>query len=443
MEGSINILLLSLLLILSLAQGGLTNPNCAKFYQDNKDSSTLQVIHVDSPCSPLKQQQNAHSLSWVDSVLQMQNKDTNRLQFLASLVAGRSFVPIASGRQILQTPTYIVRAKIGTPPQPLLVALDNSNDFSWFPCGGCVGCSTNVFSYDKSTTFSNVSCERTSCGLVPRKDCDAATCTFNLTYGGSSVGGTLSSETLAFTTDPIPEFLFGCVKKISGSNTPPQGLLALGRGLLSFISQSESLYKSTFSYCLPSYKSPNFSGTLRLGPNGQPQRIKTTPLLRNPRRSSFYYVNLVGVKVGKRIVDIPPSAFAFNSNTGAGTIIDSGTVFTRLVEPAYTAVRNEFRRRMGRNTTVTSLGGFDTCYTVPITIPTITLMFAGMNVTLPQDNFLIKSSSSSTTCLAMAASPADPVNSVVNVIASWQQQNHRILFDVPNSRVGVARETCS
>lgn len=118
-------------------------------------------------------------------------------------------------------------------------------------------------------------------------------------------------------------------------------------------------------------------------------------------------------------------------------------MFTRLVEPAYTAVRNEFRRRMGRNTTVTSLGGFDTCYTVPITIPTITLMFAGMNVTLPQDNFLIKSSSSSTTCLAMAASPADPVNSVLNVIASWQQQNHRILFDVPNSRVGVARETCS
>lgn len=166
MEGSINILSLSLVLILSLAQGGLTNPNCAKFYHDNKDSSTLQVIHVDSPCSPLKQQQNAHSLSWVDSVLQMQNKDTNRLQFLASLVAGKSFVPIASGRQILQTPTYIVKAKIGTPPQPLLVALDNSNDFSWFPCGGCVGCSSNVFSYDKSTTFSNVSCERASCNLV-------------------------------------------------------------------------------------------------------------------------------------------------------------------------------------------------------------------------------------------------------------------------------------
>lgn len=168
MEGSsFNIILsLSLLLILSLAQGGLANPKCAKFHQDNKDTSTLQVLHVNSPCSPLKQQQNEHSTSWVDSVLQMQNKDTNRLQFLASLVAGRSFVPIASGRQILQTPTYIVKAKIGTPPQTLMVALDNSNDLSWFPCGGCVGCSSTVFAYDKSTTFSNVSCQRASCSLV-------------------------------------------------------------------------------------------------------------------------------------------------------------------------------------------------------------------------------------------------------------------------------------
>jgi hypothetical protein len=42
----------------------------------------------------------------------------------------------------------------------------------------------------------------------------------------------------------------------------------------------------------------------------------------------------------------------------------------------------------------------------------------------------------------MAAAP-DNVNSVLNVIASMQQQNHRILFDVPNSRLGVAREQCS
>lgn len=97
---------------------------------------------------------------------------------------------------------------------------------------------------------------------------------------------------------------------------------------------------------------------------------------------------------------------------------------------------------MGKTAAVSSLGGFDTCYSVPITIPTITFMFRGINMTLPQDNFLIHSSSSSITCLAMAASPNN-VNSVLNVIASMQQQNLRVLFDVPNSKLGMAREKCT
>lgn len=117
-------------------------------------------------------------------------------------------------------------------------------------------------------------------------------------------------------------------------------------------------------------------------------------------------------------------------------------MFTRLVASAYTAVRDEFRKRVKPNAAITTLGGFDTCYSVPITAPTVTFMFTGMNVTLPPDNLLIHSTAGSITCLAMAAAP-DNVNSVLNVIANMQQQNHRILYDVPNSRLGVAREPCT
>ncbi|KAI9124911.1 hypothetical protein K1719_004238 [Acacia pycnantha] len=55
-----------------------------------------------------------------------------------------------------------------------------------------------------------------------------------------------------------------------------------------------------------------------------------------------------------------------------------------------------------------------------------------MNVTLPQDNILIHSTAVSITCLAMAAAP-DNVNSVLNVIANMQQQNHHVFYDVPFS----------
>nr|GMC79719.1 aspartyl protease AED3-like [Ipomoea batatas] len=379
------ILLLSLALAVLFTVGQCSGRGNCKV---EEKGSTLQVLHVYSSCSPFRPSGSSSSLSWEESVLQMQTKDEARLEYLSSLVAGKSAVPIASGRQMMQSPTYIVRAKIGTPPQTLLLAMDTSSDAAWIPCTGCAGCPASAhFSPPKSTTFKNVSCGAPQCHLMPKSTCEGGACSFNVTYGVSTIAGNLSQDTVTLATDAVPGYTFGCVRRATGSSMPPQGLLGLGRGPLSLLSQTQSLYKSTFSYCLPSFKSPNFAGSLRLGPTGQPLRIK-------------------------------------------------------LVEPAYAAVRNEFQRRMGKNTTVTSLGGFDTCYTVPVTVPTITFMFQGMNVTLPQDNFLIHSTAGSTTCLAMAAAP-DNVNSVLNVIANMQQQNHRILFDVPNSRLGVARELCS
>ncbi|KAJ9190557.1 hypothetical protein P3X46_001744 [Hevea brasiliensis] len=427
--------LLSLVfLFFSLAQGLNSNPKC----NTQDQGSTLQVFHIYSPCSPFRP---SMPLSWEESVLQMQAKDQARLQYLSSLVARKSVVPVASGRQITQSPTYIVRAKIGTPAQTMLLAMDTSNDVAWLLCSGCVGCSSAVFNSAKSTTFKTLGCQAAQCKQVPNAICGGKACTFNMTYGSSSIAANLSQDNITLATDSVPGYTFGCITKATGRSVPPQGLLGLGRGPLSLLSQSQKLYKSTFSYCLPSFRSLSFSGSLRLGPIGQPKRIKTTPLLKNPRRSSLYYVNLVAIRVGRRVVDIPPSALAFNPTTGAGTIFDSGTVFTRLVTPAYTAVRDAFRKRVG-NATVTSLGGFDTCYSVPIVAPNIKFMFSGMNVTLTPENLLIHSTAGSITCLAMAAAP-DNVNSVLNVIANMQQQNHRILYDVPNSRIGVARERCT
>ncbi|PKI68701.1 hypothetical protein CRG98_010758 [Punica granatum] len=401
--------------------------------------NTIRVFHTFSPCSPFRPKGH---LSWEDSILEMQQKDVARLGFLSSLVAGKSVVPIASGRQqAVQSPTYVVRAKVGTPPKTLLMTMDTSNDVAWVPCSGCVGCSSTVLASTKSTTFKSLGCSSPQCKLVPGHTCNSGACNFNTTYGSSTVAFNLSQDTLKLAADPIPGYTFACIQKTTGSSVPPQGLLGLGRGPLSLLAQTENIYKSTFSYCLPSFRSLNFSGSLRLGPVGQPPKIKSTPLLKNPSRSSLYYVNMIGIRVGRKVVDIPPSALAFNPTTGAGTIFDSGTVFTRLVRPAYEAVRNEFRKRV-RKAPITTLGGFDTCYSGPITPPTVTFMFKGLNMTLPPDNLLIHSTAGSTTCLAMAASP-DKLNSVLNVIANMQQQNHRVLFDVPNSRLGLARQLCS
>ncbi|XP_073026548.1 aspartyl protease AED3-like [Primulina eburnea] len=371
----------------------------------------------------------------------MQSNDKARLQYLSSLALGRPILPIASGVSVTHNPTYVVRVGFGTPAQTLLLALDTGTNAAWVPCSGCLGCSSAIFDSTKSSTFKTVACGSPQCSQVPHPSCGGNNCGFSLTYcGDSNLTANLVQDSLTLADYLVARITFGCIQNTAGPSIPAQGLLGLGRGPISLISQTPSIYQSTFSYCLPSYNSSGFTGSLKLGPKYQPVHIKSTPLLKNPRRPSLYYVNVLAIRVGAKVVNIPPSAFALDPNTGGGTIFDIGVVYTTLVQPAYAAVRDEFRRRMG-NATVSSLGIFDTCYTAPIPIPSINFKFDGMNVTLPRDNFLL--TSGGTTCLAMAGQMDGTDESVLNVIGSFQQQNHRIMIDEPNSRLCVAREPCS
>lgn len=377
----------------------------------------------------------------------MASKDQQRLDYLSSLVGLKpTKVPIASGQNALNIGNYVARVKVGTPGQLMFMVLDTSNDAAWIPCTGCTQCTSTIFSPNGSSTYVPLDCSMPECAQVRGLSCPlsgSSTCLFNQSYGGdSSFSATLSHDSLGLGNDVIPNYAFGCINEISGKSVPPQGLLGLGQGPMSLLSQSESLYKGIFSYCLPSFKSYYFSGSLKLGPLGQPKNTRTTPLLKNPHRPSLYYVNLTGIIVGRVSVPIAPELLAFDPNTGAGTIIDSGTVITRFAQPVYNAIRDEFRKQT--KGPFSSLGAFDTCFaaTNEDIAPAITFRFTGMDLVLPMENSLIHSSAGTTTCLAMAASPNN-VNAVVNVIANLQQQNLRILFDVANSRLGIARELCN
>ncbi|XP_022961622.1 aspartyl protease AED3 [Cucurbita moschata] len=421
------------------------NSNASDLCAAGSDGSgDLSVIPIYGKCSPFTAPK---SESWVNTVIDMASKDPARIKYLSSLAAQKTVAaPIASGQHALNIGNYVVRVQLGTPGQAMYMVLDTSSDAAWAPCSGCSGCSATTFLAKNSSTFATLDCSKPQCSQARGLSCPttgSVDCLFNQTYGGdSSFSATLVQDTLHLGSDVIPNFSFGCISSASGSSIPPQGLLGLGRGPLSLISQSTSLYSGLFSYCLPSFKSYYFSGSLKLGPVGQPKSIRTTPLLKNPHRPSLYYVNLTGISVGRVLVPIPPETLAFDPNTGAGTIIDSGTVITRFVDPVYTAVRDEFRKQVGGS--FSPLGAFDTCFTTSneMAAPGITFHLSGLDLKLPMENSLIHSSAGSLACLAMAAAPNN-VNSVLNVIANLQQQNHRILFDIANSKLGIARELCN
>ncbi|CAL5204612.1 unnamed protein product [Lathyrus oleraceus] len=410
-----------------------------------QDESDLKVSPMYGKCSPIN---SLKTNSWDDRVINMASKDLDRITYLSTLVAKKSAfsasTPIASG-QAFNINNYVVRVKIGTPGQLLSMVFDTSSDEAFIPSLGCTGCSAPKFSPKSSTSYVPLKCFTPQCGLTRGHLCSVKSsnlCSFNQSYADSSFSATLAQDSLTLDGAVIPKFSFGSINAISGASIPAQGLLGLGRGPLSLLSQSVSTYSGVFSYCLPSFKSQYFSGSLKLGRADQPKTIQTTPLLRNPRRPSLYYVNLTGVSVGSVNVPIPNNLLAFNPKIGAGSIIDSGTVITRFVEPVYNAIRDEFRKQV--KGPFSSLGAYDTCFkdTNETTSPAITLHFQDLDLKLPMENGLIHSTSEPLVCLAMAAAPKN-VNSVLNVIANYQQQNLRILFDTVNNKVGIALELCN
>lgn len=404
---------------------------------------------------------NVHprSASPLESIIALARDDDARLLFLSSKAAstGTASAPVASGQT---PPSYVVRAGLGSPAQPMLLALDTSADATWAHCSPCGTCpASSLFVPANSSSYAPLPCSSSMCPILQGQPCpdrdpfDSAaplpSCAFSKPFADASFQAALASDWLHLGKDSIPNYAFGCVGSVSGptSNLPKQGLLGLGRGPMALLSQVGNMYSGVFSYCLPSYKSYYFSGSLRLGAAGQPRSARYTPMLKNPHRSSLYYVNVTGLSVGRSPVKVPAGSFAFDPSTGAGTVVDSGTVITRWTAPVYAALREEFRRHVAAPSGYTSLGAFDTCFNTDEVAaggaPAVTIhMDGGVDLALPMENTLIHSSATPLACLAMAEAPQN-VNSVVNVVANLQQQNLRVVFDVANSRVGFARESCN
>ncbi|XP_075649995.1 aspartic proteinase nepenthesin-1-like [Castanea sativa] len=179
---------------------------------------------------------------------------------------------------------------------------------------------TPVFNPKLSSSFLDVTCSSNLCKALRNSRCGNGCCEYLNVYGdGSSSQGFLSRETLTFEEQvSVPRIGFGCGvnNQVIGMNNVA-GIVGLGRGTLSFVSQ---LGSRKFSYCFTSI-GDNRSSSLLFGSladmtvsNGA---VKSTPLIRNPFLPSFYYSSLEG------------------SDGGGGLMIDSGTTVSSLQEDAF------------------------------------------------------------------------------------------------------------
>uniref|UniRef100_A0A0D9WZT3 Peptidase A1 domain-containing protein n=1 Tax=Leersia perrieri TaxID=77586 RepID=A0A0D9WZT3_9ORYZ len=359
------------------------------------------------------------------------------------------------------TATYLVDIAIGTPPVSLTAVLDTGSDLIWTqcdaPCRRCFPQPAPLYAPARSATYANVSCLSPMCRPLqtPWSRCPAAPpddtgCPYSFSYGdGTSTDGVLATDTftLAADTAVLPGVAFGCGTDNRGSTDNSSGLVGMGRGPLSLVSQ---LGVTRFSYCFTPFNSTATS-PLFLGSTARDSSsaAKSTPFVANPRggagaawrKSSYYYLSLEGITVGETLLPIDPSVFRLTATGDGGVIIDSGTTFTALEERAFVAVARAFAARVGLP--LASGGarlGLGLCFAAAaperVEVPRLVLHFDGADMELRRESYVVEDRIAGVVCLGMVSSRG------MSVLGSMQQQNMHVLYDLEQGVLSFEPANC-
>ncbi|KAL6606523.1 hypothetical protein ACP70R_042176 [Stipagrostis hirtigluma subsp. patula] len=159
-----------------------------------------------------------------------------------------------------------------------------------------------------------------------------------------------------------------------------------------------------------------------------------TPMHKIDGIDTYHGVRLQGIAVAGRRLHVPPSAFA------AGTVMDSGTVITRLPPKAYRELRAAFRKEMRTYQRATPPAKiFDTCFNLTgvvgdVKVPAVALVFdRGATMELDPSGIILDG------CLAFASNGDD---SSVGIIGNVQQRTFEVLYDIVGGAVGFRRGAC-
>ncbi|KAI4355244.1 hypothetical protein L6164_004037 [Bauhinia variegata] len=374
----------------------------------------------------------------VGSRNQSQARGRPGLGFSSSVISG-----LAQG-----SGEYFTRLGVGTPPRNVYMVLDTGSDVVWLQCAPCRKCYTQtdpVFDPSKSRSFAGIPCGSPLCRRLDSPGCNQKkVCQYQVSYGdGSFTFGDFATETLTFRRTKVPRVAIGCGHDNEGLFVGAAGLLGLGRGKLSFPTQTGIRFNKKFSYCLVDRSASSKPSSVVFGDSAVSRTARFTPLLKNPKLDTFYYVELLGISVGGAPVrGVSASLFRLDPAGNGGVIIDSGTSVTRLTRPAYIALRDAFRVGASHLKRAPEFSLFDTCYDLAglteVKVPTLVLHFRGADVSLPATNYLIPVDNSGSFCFAFAGTMGG-----LSIIGNIQQQGFRVVYDLAGMRVGFSPRGCA
>ncbi|KAJ4799503.1 Eukaryotic aspartyl protease family protein [Rhynchospora pubera] len=338
---------------------------------------------------------------------------------------------------------YVTQVGIGTPAASYVMVVDTGSSLSWIQCRPCaVSCHAQVgtvFNPKSSTSYHSIPCSANECTslrsatLNPSACSSSNVCIYQASYGDSSFSlGYLSKDTLSFGSNfTFPNFTYGCGQDNEGLFGKSAGLIGLARNKLSLLSQVAPKLGYAFTYCLPTTKS---TGYLSMG-SYNPAGFSYTPLVSSSLDDALHFLKLTYISVAGKPIAVPASSYS-----RIPTIMDSGTVITRLQSDVYTALSKAFLAAMKGHKKVVAYSILDTCFEGKVAstaVPTVALVFdGGATMNLRPESIIISLNSAKLTCLAFA--PATRVS----IIGNTQQQTFKVVYDVAQKKIGFASGGC-
>ncbi|KAL6911392.1 hypothetical protein ACP4OV_000197 [Aristida adscensionis] len=350
-------------------------------------------------------------------------------------------VPLNPGTSV-GVGNYVTRMGLGTPATSYVMVVDTGSSLTWLQCSPClVSChrqSGPVFNPKSSSSYASVSCSASQCDalsaatLNPSACSSSNVCIYQASYGDSSFSvGYLSKDTVTLGTSSMANFYYGCGQDNEGLFGRAAGLIGLARNKLSLLYQLAPKLGYSFSYCLPTSSS---SGYLSIGAYN-PGQYSYTPMVSSSLDDSLYFIKLTGITVAGKPLAVSSSAY-----TSLPTIIDSGTVITRLPTAVYSALSKAVAAAMKGTPRASAFSILDTCFkgqAAQLRAPAVDMAFAGGAALKLAARNLLVDVDSATTCLAFA-----PARSAA-IIGNTQQQTFSVVYDVKSSKIGFAAGGCS
>ncbi|KAI3418632.1 uncharacterized protein J3R85_013578 [Psidium guajava] len=408
---------------------------------------TMELVHRESPRSPYYDPAET-PYQRVASALR---RSIARVHRLNPNSAGDPDTP--SAVIVSNGGEYLMNISLGKPPVTIVGIADTGSDLIWTQCKPCTDCfkqATPLFDPSDSSTYKDVSCRASLCGAISQTSCGegAGLCEYSYSYGDNSYTmGTLATETFTIGSTsgrPVsfPTVLFGCGHDNGGNFGDGQmsGIIGLGGGGASLISQMGKATGGKFSYCLvPFFSDDGKSSKLNFGANAvvAGTGVVSTPLIQKEQKT-FYYLTLEAVSVGNTRIEFT-SEDPSSSDDGGNIIIDSGTTLTLLPQDFYTQIEAAMVKsvKLPRASDPSQL--LSLCYEadtdVGLRIPTVTFHFNGADVGLGAGNSFVRVADD---IICFTLNPGE-----MAIYGNLAQMNYLVGYDTQNMKLSFKPVDCT